>query len=236
MRRYPVTAAITATTALVGAAQFAAPVVVSTLQRDPDLIRAGQWWRLLTAIFVQPSGWGQYVYNVLGIVLVGVAVERRCGRVRWLVLYLGAGLVGVVLVLALYPHAVGGGSSDAVAGLIGGLTVVMWRTGRLPPWPASLYAAHFASYLSVLAVESALLASVAGTAIIAVITATRRTGRLHFARGLLCVVVLTGTTLMAALGDSHGAGLLTGLLLAALTTGSIDHSIGRHGPNSSSSA
>lgn len=216
VRDHPVTVSVATITAIVGAAQFAVPEIVSALQRDGDLVRAGQWWRLLTALLVQPSGWGQYAYNLLGIVLIGLAVERRCGPARWLTLYVVAGVAGAALTLLLFPHDVGGGSSDAVAGLIGGLTVLAWRTRRPPPWWSAGYAVHFAAYLTVLATAGAVPATVAGALAVAVTTAALRSGRAGVTSGVLVATVLTAAVIMTALRDGHGFGLLTGLLLALL--------------------
>ncbi|WP_186316086.1 rhomboid family intramembrane serine protease [Catellatospora sichuanensis] len=215
VRAAPLTIAVAALTTLVFAAQLAAPEVVDALQRGPGIMRDGQWWRLLGTLLVQPSGWGQFAYNTLGLVLVGMAVERRLGRIRWLALYLAAGLAGVVLMLVLHPLDTGGGSSDAVAGLIGALAVMTWR-GWTPPLPAFLYAAHFALYLATFAAAGVIAATIAGAAAVALGMATHRSGDTRLARGVVVALVVAGAILMATLGDSHGAGLVTGLVLAAL--------------------
>jgi len=200
-------------TTLVGATQFAFPAVLQALQRDPVHLRAGQWWRLASPLLVQPSGWGQYAYNLLGSIVVGVAVERHFGGRQWLTLYLIAGLAGNVMENVWFPTETGGGSSDAVAGLIGGLTVAIWSASRMPTWPSYLYAAYFASYLTVLKAAGVLPGMVLGAAAAAVVMGARRGGHLTVLRALVTALVVAGATAMTAMQDSHGIGLFTGLAL-----------------------
>ncbi|GHJ43079.1 hypothetical protein Cs7R123_04210 [Catellatospora sp. TT07R-123] len=213
LRGGPLTLAVAALSTSAFAVQLAAPSVVDALQRDPGPIRDGQWWRLLSPLLVQPSGWGQYAYNTLGLLLVGLAVERRLGRVRWLLLFLAAGLAGVVFMLLVEPSGTGGGSSDAVAGLIGALAVLTWRDRRPLPLPARLYAVHFTLYLAALAVAGPIAGTVAGALAVALVMAARTGGA---GRWGLVAAVAAGALLLAGLGDAHGAGLLTGLALATL--------------------
>ncbi|WP_203752605.1 rhomboid family intramembrane serine protease [Catellatospora bangladeshensis] len=216
LRAYPLTLGVALLGTLVFAAQVAQPAVVGALQRSPDIVHGGQWWRLIGALLVQPSGWGQFAYNTLGLLLVGAAVERAYGRLRWLLVFLASGLAGGVFMLVLRPADSGGGSSDAVAGLIGALVVLAWRTRRLPPLPTLLYAAHFAVYLSVLAAWGVLAATVAGTLALAAAAAAHRAGLRRPLTAGLAALVLTAAVAMAVIGDAHGAGLLTGLALTAL--------------------
>ncbi|WP_144127553.1 hypothetical protein [Catellatospora sichuanensis] len=134
----------------------------------------------------------------------------------WLALYLAAGLAGVALMLVLHPLDTGGGSSDAVAGLIGALAVMTWRSGWTPPLPAFLYAVHFVLYLAAFAAAVVIAATVAGAAAVALVMSTHRMGATRLARGVMVALVVAGAVLMATLGDSHGAGLVTGLVLAVL--------------------
>ncbi|WP_155384511.1 rhomboid family intramembrane serine protease [Catellatospora paridis] len=218
LRAAHLTVGVAALTTLVFVAQLTAPGVVDALQRGPGIMRDGQWWRLVGALLVQPSGWGQFAYNTLGLVLVGMAVERGLGRFRWLVLYLAAGLAGLILMLVLHPADTGGGSSDAVAGLVGALAVMTWRSGWTPPLPAFLYAVHFALYLAAFAVAGVIAATMAGAAAVALVMVTHRVSNTRLARGVIVALVAAGAVLLATLGDSHGTGLVTGLVLTALLT------------------
>lgn len=215
-RRYPVTFTVTALTALVGAAQFVFPAVLEALRRDPAGLRAGEWWRIATPLLVQSEGCGQYLFNVGGSILVGVAVERHYRGGRWLTVYLAAGVAGQVLAYVWQPTSTGAGSSDAVAGLIGAMIVSLWSTRQLPWWPGYLYAAYFASYLTGLDAAGPLAGTVVGSATAAAVMATRRTGHPERLPVLLTALVVASAVAMIGLRDTHGVGLLTGLALGAI--------------------
>lgn len=127
-RRLPiVTLAVFTVTELCNVLQIFFPQLLGVLRRDPAALQAGQWWRLVTPLLVQSDGWWAAAYVALGILLAGIVVERIYGRLRWLLLYLGGGLVGEVAGYAWDPH--GAGSSVGVFGLLGGLLVyACWKT------------------------------------------------------------------------------------------------------------
>jgi membrane associated rhomboid family serine protease len=211
-RDYPVTVTVTAITALAGASQLFGPDVVSTLQRDPEQLRQGQTWRLITPLFVQPDGLFQYAFNLTGSALVGASVEQHFGRTRWLACYFGGGLVALGLAYWWFPHATDGGSSDAVAGLIGALTYAIWREQLRPAWPAFVYAAFFAADLTALATGGAVVAAIVGNSVLVGLHVLRRWPLL---RPLVVIEVLVLAVLLAARRDGHGVGMLAGFVLAA---------------------
>jgi membrane associated rhomboid family serine protease len=77
------------------------------------------WWTTLTAMFVH-AGLGHLMGNLMILWLFGSSLEWLCGRWRYLVLYLGSGILGSIFVLALgYSGTMGGaGASGAVAGIM----------------------------------------------------------------------------------------------------------------------
>ena len=78
----------------------------------------GEWWRLVTALFVQPSLFHAIV-NALAIVQLGMILERFAGRATFLLAFLAAGLVAGIVSLSTQPVAVTLGASGAVSGLYG---------------------------------------------------------------------------------------------------------------------
>ncbi|MGI8801328.1 MAG: rhomboid family intramembrane serine protease [Solirubrobacteraceae bacterium] len=214
--RCPATATITSLTAAVGGAQFIWPDLVARWRRDGARLHDREWWRLVTPLLVQPDGLGQYAYNLTGSVLVGVAVERRHGHTRCLACYLASGLAGNLAAYRWQPHANGGGSSDAVAGLIGALAMTQLQDGALPRWPAYLYTAHFAAYLTVLDTTSYQTAALAGAAALAAATTARHRLPARPLSRATATAVIAAATAMTALRDPHGVGLLSGLALTCL--------------------
>jgi rhomboid protease GluP len=115
-------------TALTTAAQFAFPAVLDHLERDGAAFDHGQWWRLLTALLVQSSGWIQAVFNFAALTVVGPIAERVLGPGRWLAVYVLSGLAANGVSTAGWsPH--GAGSSVAICGLVGALAALYLLRG-----------------------------------------------------------------------------------------------------------
>lgn len=79
----------------------------------------GEYWRLLTPIFVH-GGFSHMVFNSFSLVLFAPALEMLLGKTKFILLYLAAGLAANIATLALepltYTHV---GSSGAIFGLFG---------------------------------------------------------------------------------------------------------------------
>ena len=61
-----------------------------------DAIAAGQWWRLLTAMFLHAGIWHLF-FNVYALFQLGPETERLFNRERFLVIYFLAGLYDVLV-------------------------------------------------------------------------------------------------------------------------------------------
>ncbi|HIQ04231.1 MAG TPA: rhomboid family intramembrane serine protease [Anaerolineae bacterium] len=81
------------------------------------LIVAGEYWRLLTSMFLH-IGILHLGFNSYALYIFGPQVEALYGHSRFLVLYFAAGLFGSVLSFAFDPH-LSAGASGAIFGLIG---------------------------------------------------------------------------------------------------------------------
>jgi membrane associated rhomboid family serine protease len=141
---------IIATTALITGLQFVFPEILSMFRRDVTGLRAGEWWRVVTPLFVQPSGVFQCVFNGMFMLAFLPLAEKLYGK-RLLALYFIPGVLGQAVNYAWLPD--GGGSSTAIFGVMGGLLVYVCRQRkRLPPqyFPiavAGLCAAGLLSFL-----------------------------------------------------------------------------------------
>lgn len=127
-----------AATAIVTGAQFIFPEVLPALRRDLAGLRAGEVWRVVTPLFVQPDGIGQVLSNALFLLAFVPLAEKLFGR-GMLILYFAAGLL--VQIDRYYWDPDGGGSSSAAFGVIGGLCVYILRHRRTLPVPVLLLAA-----------------------------------------------------------------------------------------------
>ncbi|MER5950959.1 rhomboid family intramembrane serine protease [Streptomyces sp. NPDC001904] len=97
-------------------AQNVFPGMVDALERHPG----GSWWRAVTALGVQSSGWSQIVFNLAALVVVAPVAERRFGPWRMLLVFLVSGVAAQAVSMAGWSRT-GGGDSVAVCGLVGAL-------------------------------------------------------------------------------------------------------------------
>lgn len=92
------------------------------------LVLAGQWWRLVTPIFLH-FGLLHLIFNCLWLLQLGPLLEQTFGRSRFLLLYLTSGVAGFLVSIAYriasgHGGGIGGGASGVVFGLIAAALVV----------------------------------------------------------------------------------------------------------------
>ena len=95
----------------------------------PALVAQGEWWRLLSSMFLH-SGAVHLGLNMLSLYFLGSFVEAAFGRGRFLALYLLSGLSGGLAYLYLGGFNVPAvGASGAIFGLLGGVLGYALRRG-----------------------------------------------------------------------------------------------------------
>ena len=93
-------------------------------------IADGQWYRLITAMFLH-YGVLHLLLNMWALWVLGRSLEANLGRVRFAALYLIAGLGGnVAAYLFSSPRAATVGASTAVFGLFAALIIIERKLGR----------------------------------------------------------------------------------------------------------
>lgn len=93
-------------------------------------IAAGEWYRLVTAMFLH-YGLIHLLLNMWALWVLGRTLEAVLGPLRFLALYLIAGLGGNVAVyLFSAPNSTAVGASTAIFGLFAAIFVIMRRLGR----------------------------------------------------------------------------------------------------------
>lgn len=105
----------------------------------PDT-QGGQWWRLLSAVFIH-FGLVHIVFNMLVLVQNGRLAERVYGSVRFIAIYLFAGILGSEVSLLWHPGVNSAGASGAIFGVIG--AVLAWLVHHRDTVPRGLYVKHF---------------------------------------------------------------------------------------------
>jgi len=94
------------------------------------LIFAGEWWRLVTAIFLH-AGLLHIGLNLWCLFDLGPTVESLFSTPKFLVIYLVTGVAGFILSLWWSPFGLSIGASGAVLGLIGALIGASYHHGHL---------------------------------------------------------------------------------------------------------
>jgi len=106
----------------------------------PDTL-GGQWWRLLTALFIHWSVL-HLAFNMAVLAQTGRVVERLFGHARYTALYLCAGVVASLASLCWHATLDSAGASGAIFGVLGALIAQVLR------YPASLPRAVFRQRLA----------------------------------------------------------------------------------------
>jgi rhomboid protease GluP len=86
----------------------------------PLVVLKGEWWRLLSAMFLH-GGMTHLLMNMVSLYIVGRGVESYFSKPAYLALYLFSGLIGGIASLTVHPQSVGIGASGAIFGLFGAL-------------------------------------------------------------------------------------------------------------------
>jgi membrane associated rhomboid family serine protease len=85
------------------------------------LVQQGQVWRIFTAMFLH-FNLLHIGLNMLSLFLIGPAVEVFFGKWRYLLIYLGSGIVGgIVTLFVVPPNVLSAGASGAIFGIFGAL-------------------------------------------------------------------------------------------------------------------
>lgn len=119
-------------------AQNAIPAVTTRLASYPPAIANGQWWRLITPMFLHAPLQSRFGilhigFNMLVLWIYGPNVEEAYGAARFAVLYLIAGFFAGAASYAFGPcNALGLGASGAIFGVVGVLLVFLFDRRRSP--------------------------------------------------------------------------------------------------------
>lgn len=132
--RYPF---VTAAVLFVNLAIFAGMLAGSAAMSDPatlvswggstgPLTTNGQWWRLITATFVH-AGVVQLAVDVAALAQAAMLVERMCGHVALVGVYLMSAAFAASIGLWAEPLAVTSGASASIFGIYGLLVAIVVR-------------------------------------------------------------------------------------------------------------
>lgn len=83
-------------------------------------VRAGQYYRLITGIFLHGSIM-HLVFNCYALYVIGVQIENFLGKIKYLIIYLFSGIIGAMFSITFGGDAISIGASGAIFGLMGAL-------------------------------------------------------------------------------------------------------------------
>lgn len=83
-------------------------------------VRAGQYYRLITGIFLHGSIM-HLVFNCYALYVIGVQIENFLGKIKYLIIYLFSGFIGAMFSITFGGDAISIGASGAIFGLMGAL-------------------------------------------------------------------------------------------------------------------
>lgn len=84
-----------------------------------QLIYMGEWWRFITPVFLH-SGFLHLAMNTLALYFLGTTVEKIFGNIRFLFIYLFAGVTGCIASF-IFSSTLSVGASGAIYGCFGAL-------------------------------------------------------------------------------------------------------------------
>lgn len=117
----------------------------------PAVIEKGEYYRLFTCMFLH-FGAEHLLYNMLLLIFMGDMLETQVGKIRYLIIYLGGGLIGNLFSMAVAMEKAGmglgnmaawsdqaldtgirfgisAGASGAIFAVVGALVIIVIRNG-----------------------------------------------------------------------------------------------------------
>ena len=97
-----------------------------------QVLNAGEYYRLFTAMFLHSEMIMHIVFNMYSLYIIGQTVERFYGHARFLVIYFLGGLTGSILsVLLNSPSIYSVGASGAVFAIFGAEMIFLYKHQKL---------------------------------------------------------------------------------------------------------
>jgi membrane associated rhomboid family serine protease len=91
-------------------------------------VQSGDWYRLVTSGFIH-YGFLHIAFNMYALYILGSALERYVGSLRFALIYFLSLLAGSFGALIITPHAQSAGASGAIFGVMGAMLVLERQKG-----------------------------------------------------------------------------------------------------------
>ncbi len=97
------------------------------------LISDGEWWRLLTPMFLH-GGIMHLLFNMFSLFIFGPELEKIAGKARFLTIYMLAGIFANIATFFLQaPEYTSLGASGAIFGILGAFGALVYYTKHILP-------------------------------------------------------------------------------------------------------
>jgi rhomboid protease GluP len=93
----------------------------------PDIFENGQWYRILTSMFMH-FGAEHLINNMVMLYILGYQIEENFGRVKYLITYFICGIAGGIISSGEY--SISAGASGAIFGIFGVLLVMIFKSRK----------------------------------------------------------------------------------------------------------
>lgn len=80
----------------------------------------GQFYRIISSMFLHVNA-AHIIFNMYALYIIGPQIENFFGKIKYIIIYLGSGIIGGLLSLLFLKDHVGLGASGAIFGLLGSL-------------------------------------------------------------------------------------------------------------------
>lgn len=93
--------------------------VISTFANYYVDVQNGEIWRLITSVFVHANIFHIF-FNMYALFMIGPLIEKYYGKIKYLIIYLGSGVIGSLFSVVL-SNNLSVGASGAIFGLFGAM-------------------------------------------------------------------------------------------------------------------
>lgn len=92
---------------------------------NATFVADGEWWRLITSMFIHGGGIIHLVANIVGLWLAGTLLEPLVGRIKLITVYMITGIIASLASILWYDDVLSSGASGAIFGLYGYLLALL---------------------------------------------------------------------------------------------------------------
>lgn len=174
--------------------------MINTFANYYEVVKDGEYYRLLTCIFMHANVYHIF-FNMYALYNIGKQIEKYYGKIKYLLIYLGSGIIGS-LFSATLTNNVSVGASGAIFGLFGAMVYFGYkyrttldgflRSGIIPIILINLLLGFIIPNVDVSAHIGGLLGGLLLSYTLGVVNKTTKKERIN---GIIITIILVGTLL-----------------------------------------